>query len=198
MSKNLALFDFDGTLTKKDTFLEYLKFAFGKSAFITGFLLHSPFLVAMKFKLYPNWKAKEKILTHFFKGRPVQELDQAAIKFTEEAIPQLMRKSGLQQLEAHLAAGDRVYIVSASASLWVKAWCKKMGIDLISTELEIENDYFTGKIKGFNCYGPEKVRRVKALESLNDYDHIYAYGDSSGDKEMLAIADKPHYQYFNE
>lgn len=64
----VAVFDFDGTLIRKDSFLEFIKFAFGERAFLTGFFLNSPYLVAFKLKLYPNWKAKERVFSYFFRG----------------------------------------------------------------------------------------------------------------------------------
>ncbi|MFT4847496.1 MAG: phosphatidylglycerophosphatase C [Parvicella sp.] len=198
MSKHLALFDFDGTLTKKDTFLEFIKYLHGQSGFLWGFLIHAPFLIAMKLKLYPNWKVKEKIICHFFKGIEKEELEKQAKRFCEEQLPKLMRKTGVQQLENHIKNGDKTYIVSASASLWIAPWCEKYALALISTELEIKNTYFTGKIAGKNCYGREKVDRITALEDLKKYKHIFAYGDSRGDKQMLEIADKPHYKYFKD
>ena len=60
--KQIVAFDFDGTITNRDTLLEFIKFAKGKTAFYLGFLLHLPWLLAMKCHLYPNWKTKQMIL----------------------------------------------------------------------------------------------------------------------------------------
>ena len=68
---------------------------------------------------------------------------------------------------------------------------------LLATLLETENGIVTGKLSGKNCYGPEKVARIKSEFRLEEYDNIYAYGDSSGDTEMLAIATKPYYRKFD-
>ena len=66
--KQIVAFDFDGTITNRDTLLEFIKFAKGKTAFYLGFLLHLPWLLAMKCHLYPNWKTKQMIFSYFFKG----------------------------------------------------------------------------------------------------------------------------------
>ncbi|MGJ3234255.1 HAD-IB family hydrolase [Marivirga sp.] len=198
MSKSIAFFDFDGTLTKKDTFLEFLKFEYGKFKFYWGFTIHAPFLIAMKLKLYPNWKAKEKILSYFLKGKKKRLLERSARSFCDEKVPGLLRKSGLEQLKMLTKQGVKVYIVSASASLWVKPWTDNLKINLIATELEDLNGKLTGKISGKNCYGPEKVKRIRELENLEQYEMIYTYGDSIGDKEMLKIADKSYYKPFRE
>ena len=40
-----------------------------------------------------------------------------------------------------------------------------------------------------NCYGQEKVNRFLQVEPDRKSYVLYAYGDSSGDKEMIALAD---------
>ena len=71
-----------------------------------------------------------------------------------------------------------------------------MGVRLIATNLVIDQGKITGNIDGNNCYGEEKVNRIKQLYDLNSYSIIYAYGDSSGDRPMLALAQKPFYKPF--
>ena len=65
----IAVFDFDGTVTTKDTLLEFIKFVRGPVSFYAGFLRYAPQLLAYKLGLYPNWKVKQQIFSHFFKGR---------------------------------------------------------------------------------------------------------------------------------
>ena len=64
----IAVFDFDGTVTTKDTLLEFIKFVRGPVSFYAGFLRYAPQLLAYKLGLYPNWKVKQQIFSHFFKG----------------------------------------------------------------------------------------------------------------------------------
>ena len=196
MSKKLALFDFDGTVTTKDSFLEFLKFYKGYSGFYLGFALLSPYLIAMKLKLIPNWKAKEIVLKYFLNGLEKDKMEQIAQTFTTEIIPSLLRPKALEQIRSHQEKGDDIYLVSASAESWLKFWCEEIGINLIATKLEIVNEKITGKLDGKNCHGPEKVARIKAQIDLHNYSEIYAYGDSSGDTEMLELATHPHYRHF--
>jgi HAD superfamily phosphoserine phosphatase-like hydrolase len=86
--------------------------------------------------------------------------------------------------------------VSASAENWVKPWCDKYGIRCLSTKLEVNGGIITGKIRGRNCYGDEKACRIKETFDLSKFDLIIAYGDSSGDKEMLALAHERNYKPF--
>jgi len=80
---------------------------------------------------------------------------------------------------------------------WLKKWCKKYNIDLIVTCLEIKNGKLTGKFSAKYCHGIEKVNRIKQCYNLSEYSIIFAYGDSSGDKEMLSIADKRYNKKFH-
>ena len=42
---NLALFDFDGTITNRDSFIDFIKFAKGNLKFFQGFMILSPILI---------------------------------------------------------------------------------------------------------------------------------------------------------
>lgn len=194
--KRLAIFDFDGTLTYKDSFLEFIRYYHGSRAFYLGMLRMSPWLLAYKAKLIPNWQAKEKVLEHFFGRQPEEEFREKGEAFARQLIPAMLRPKAEKALKKHLAAGDRVLVVSASAEPWLEAWCRELGIELLATSLECKNGQITGRIMGKNCYGPEKVKRLRNYLNLEDYAEVYVYGDSKGDREMLALASHPHYRYF--
>ncbi len=196
MKPLLVLFDFDGTLTTKDTFLEYIKFVRGKMRFWLGFALLSPILVAMKLKMVPNWRAKEIVLKHFFGGMDIEKLKAQGQSFAQTRVPEILRKGGLEQIATYKEQGARIIVITASIELWVKPWADSMELEILGTLVEEEKGTFTGKIKGANCYGPEKVKRLQAYLSLSDHTTIHAYGDSRGDKEMFAIADKTFYRPF--
>ena len=67
--------------------------------------------------------------------------------------------------------------------------------DLICTQLETdENGLITGKIKGNNCWGVEKINRLENLLGTKDQYELYAYGDSRGDLELLDNADHAFYR----
>lgn len=196
MKPSLALFDFDGTITKKDTFLEFIKFYKGATAYYLGMMLLSPFLILFKLKIFPNWKAKEMVIAHFFKGVSLVEFQKICDDFALQVIPGIIRPKAIQKLKEHISQGDKVVIVSASAENWISAYIKTLEIDLIATKLEVKDGKITGKISGLNCYGAEKVNRIKAVLNKEQYGKIYAYGDSSGDKELLAFASERFYRHF--
>lgn len=194
----LAIFDFDGTITTKDTLAEFIKFAVGKSTYYLGLFSLSPMLTAYKLKLIRNDIAKEKLITHFFKGWDADKFQKIANQYSCEQIDKITRPKAIEQIRWHQQQGHKVVIVSASMECWLKAWCEKNHIDLISTCLEINDNKLTGVFFGKNCYGIEKANRVKDAYDLSQYDHIYAYGDSRGDKELLALAHESFYKPFRD
>ncbi len=192
----MALFDFDGTITRRDTLFDFIRFYRGERALYQGLLQLAPALLAFKMGFTANWVAKERTLTHFFGGESQAEFRQRASDYARQRLPQVIRPSALQRINELQEKQATVYVVSASAEDWIQPWCESRGIKLIATRLEVQQQIITGKIAGKNCNGPEKVRRIREAIELEQYATIYAYGDSQGDREMLAVAHHPHYRYF--
>lgn len=194
--KAIAFFDFDGTLTTKDTLIEFIRFTCGRTAFITGFLMNSPFLAAYKLKLISNQRAKEKIISHYFKHTPLHTFQHWCDAFGTEALPRLIRPKAQVELAKLQQAGATIVIVSASFGNWITRWAAANNFAVIATKPELRDGKLTGRIEGKNCHGQEKVRRIREAFRLEDYDVIYAYGDTAGDKPMLALATHAHYKPF--
>ena len=181
--------DFDGTLTTRDTLIEFIRFACGTPRFILGFLLHAPLLVLMKLGLYDNGKTKQRVFSWFFKGMAIDEFDRLCKDFAD-SYRHLLRPEMVRLLEQAQAEGSKVLIVSASIDNWVQPFFPSFTI--VGTQIEIIDGLLTGRFLTPNCYGQEKVRRILALHpDRSDY-HLIAYGDSRGDREMLAFADEAH------
>jgi HAD superfamily hydrolase (TIGR01490 family) len=197
MAKSIAFFDFDGTITSVDSLVEFIQYAIGKKAYYKGLIKLSPILLAYFLKFIPNDKAKERLLCYFFSGWDTERFHTVADKYSLEMIDKITRSKAIARIKWHKQQGHKVVIVSASMESWLKSWCNKQEVTLISSHLEIKNGKITGKFASKNCYGPEKVHRIKALYTLSDFIDVYVYGDSLGDKEMLSLANKPYYKYFN-
>lgn len=188
--KTIVVFDFDGTITRKDTLLEFIKFSKGKLSFIIGFVLFSPLLIAYKLGLYPNWKVKQKIFSYFFNGLKYSTFCELGKDFTTK-INSFLKPTQIEALKHHITNGDKVYIISASIEEWISPWCNEFGIEnVLGTQIEVQDGIITGKFKSKNCYGQEKVNRLLKKEPARKQYFLIAYGDSCGDKEMLAFADK--------
>lgn len=190
MRRKVAVFDFDGTLTEKDTLLEFIRFSCGNIRFLWGFLFFSPVLILMKLHLYPNWKAKQKIFAYFFKGWEYDRFKLKGKKFAD-VIEKFKRNDVLSLMNRHLQNGDEVYVISASMEEWVCPWCQRHGVlHVLGTKMEVDGKgIITGRFLSKNCYGWEKVNRLLAYEPIRGDYELYAYGDSRGDREMLEFAD---------
>ncbi|SDH08605.1 HAD family hydrolase [Chitinophaga filiformis] len=188
MKPAIAFFDFDGTITRRDTLFEIIRFQKGEGALYAGLALLSPALVMMKLGLISKQKGKDLVLQYFFRNTPIDEFRDKCAAFCRDKLPGLIRENALKEINQHLAKGHRVVVVTASAQEWVKPWCDNVGIECIGTQLEIRNDRVTGRIHGVNCNGEEKVRRIRQQYDLPVFGDIYAYGDTNGDRPMLQLA----------
>ena len=191
--RKVYAFDFDGTLTTRDTLLEFIRYACGTKAFVLGFLGHAHLLVLMKLHLYPNWKAKQRIFSYFFKGIDLKAFNSLCQHFADDN-RHLLRPEGIQTLQQAKAEGAEVLIVSASIDNWVQPFFPDANV--LGTKIEVVNGSLTGRFLTKNCYGQEKVNRILALYPDRNTYHLIAYGDSRGDKELLSFADEPHFKPF--
>ena len=192
----LAFFDFDGTITTHDSLIKFIRYAFGDIKTILGMTLLSPMLIAYKLKFIPNYKAKQWMLSYFFKGMDEKEFKKLAQDFSLNQIDTFLRPKAMEKIAWHKEKRHKIVLVSASIECWLKPWCDRNGLGLIATKMEVINGKISGKFLSKNCYGIEKANRIKEIHNLDDYDHIYAYGDSKGDKELLELADSKYYRVF--
>lgn len=200
--KYIAVFDFDHTITKRDTFLQFIKFTRGVWKCYLGFLFLSPVIFLWKTGVIKNWQAKQIVFSFFFRGVTVTQFKEWGLKFTEQ-ISTNVKLQTLSAINEHFAKGHKVIIISASIENWIIPWAKSIGIDtVIATTLEISDaGELTGRFSSSNCYGPEKVNRL--LKEFPDFSatrsgyHITAYGDSAGDNELFAFADTSYFVHSN-
>jgi len=198
LQKSIAFFDFDGTITTRDTMLELAKFKSRSLSYLVGMFIISPWLVGMKMGIVSKQKAKEKFLSHFFGDTDIDTFNKYCINFNNKKLPSLIKRQAMMAIENHREKDVDVVIVSASAENWVAPWCKENNLQFICTRLKTAHHKITGELDGKNCNGDEKVRRIKELFNLADFDNIYCYGDTSGDKMMLDLATEAYYRLFKQ
>lgn len=191
--KKIYAFDFDGTLTTKDTLIEFIRFAKGTLAFGWGFARYAHLLVLMKLGLYPNYKAKQKVFAYFFKDMSLKDFN-ALCKAFAASSKHLLRPAGIAAIQQAQNEGSEVLIVSASIDNWVQPFFDD--VKVLGTQIEVMDGKLTGRFLTRNCYGQEKVNRILALYSNRQDYHLTAFGDSKGDKELLAFADESHFKPF--
>ena len=167
--RKVVVFDFDGTLTTKDTLIEFIKFSCGISKFYLGFLLYATLLVLMKFNLYPNWKK-------------ISDFSKLGEDFAKRS-KGIKKESIITELNNFREEGASIYVISASIDEWVRPFCIRLGVpNVIGTKVEVDSfGKLTGRFLTPNCYGQEKVCRLLEIEPNREEYILVAYGDSKGD-----------------
>lgn len=193
----VAAFDFDGTLTRRDTLFPFLLHTLGMTAFVRNVFVLSPTLAGYGLGLIRNDIAKEKVFVRCLGGMTMDVLQQQGELFAAKVLPNLLRPEALQRLSWHKQRGHRCVVISASLDIYVRPWAINADFDdVIATHLQTRENAISGKLDGANCFGIEKVRRLEALLGGRESYTLYAYGDSSGDRELLSSADYAYYRQF--
>jgi len=191
----IVLFDFDGTLTKRDSLFAFIEHARGKTTFWIGLFILLPWLVLHKLGILSSQKTKERVLTYFFKGMKITAFDKLCASFAIK-IDHLIRPQAIKKIKYYNQQNTRLVIVSASIENWIKPWATQQNLTVIATKLEVIDEKITGRIYGKNCNGIEKVNRIKNDIDLAHFDTIIAYGDTPGDLPMLKLATEKYYKPF--
>jgi phosphatidylglycerophosphatase C len=196
VTTHVAAFDFDETLTERDTVVPFLRLISGDGKLAIG-------LLAKAHRLGPAVARRDRnamralATAQVFRDRAVAEVERRAVAYGEQLLERNLRDDTVARLQWHRAAGHRVVIVSASYEVYVRVVADRLGLDgVLATRLEVVDGRCTGRLVGENCRCPEKVRRLDAWLDAVGLDRgdvtLWAYGDSIGDRELLAAADRPH------
>ena len=195
--KTLSVFDFDGTLTYHDSFIPFLKFAFGRRKFARRIIrMVFPTLRCFRRKLTRD-ELEEVLIKTFLTDIKEEWLKEKAEAFCKAYWSKLMRPAGLLAVAEEINRHAEVTICSASPAMVLQPFADRLGIKLIGTTLEVVDGVLTGKIIGNNCRCGEKIKRLERVYGdLTQY-HLRAWGDSRGDHELLYAAQDPHWRYFH-
>ncbi|HXQ14312.1 MAG TPA: HAD-IB family hydrolase [Caulobacteraceae bacterium] len=193
----LVAFDFDGTLTSRDSFTAFLRWRFGARAYAAGILALAP--AGARYVLNRDrGRLKAAATRRFLGGIQRAELEAWAQTFASEQGRGLLRPDALRAWRRWQGEGARLVIVTASPEAIVAPIARGLGADaLLGTRLAFDAaGQVTGDLEGENCRGLEKVRRLRATFG-DDVRLEAAYGDTDGDKEMLALAEEQGMRVFN-
>jgi phosphatidylglycerophosphatase C len=188
----VAAFDLDGTLTRRDTLLPFLLRAVGRERTGRAVLAESLLLARALAGGGHRDSAKAALLERLLAGLPVEPLAAIAEAFADDVVARRLRPGMRDRVEWHRAQGHELLIISASPELYVAPIGQRLGFDgVLATRLEVAPDgRLTGRLVGANTRGPEKVARLREWLGAEPV-VAWAYGDSRGDREMLALAEHP-------
>ena len=190
---HLHVSDFDGTLTTRDSMMEIIIFQRGRWGLFLALMRILPWILLMMMHLYSNQRTKERLLYHCFHDMPEHDFKDFCKRFAHSHTS-IIRTDLLTRLKEAEAQGAELIVITASPELWVSHFLP--GTTVLGTKMEFSEKGFTGRFLTPNCYGQEKVNRLlQHIPDITDHRsryHITAYGDSRGDRELLAFADEAH------
>nr|WP_086938927.1 HAD-IB family hydrolase [Thaumasiovibrio occultus] len=189
---NIALFDFDGTITNADMFTQFLNFSATKRRSPFAKLALSPFYLLYKLGVIPAPTMRPIASYVAFWGREASDVAALGEQYAQHVVPRFLRQEALEQLDWHKQNGDQIVIVSASLDVYLKPWCAQHGFALVCSELNVHQGKFTGRYRDGDCSSEDKPRLIRTQFDLSQFDKIYAYGDTREDHAMLNLADEAY------
>lgn len=192
----IVAFDFDGTLTIRDSFTAFLRWRAGGTGWAIGLAKMAPALAAYVGDR-DRGRIKAASVREFLLGVERTTLEAEAERYADQVWDSFMRPDALACWKAWGEKGAHRVIVTASPETTVASFARRLGAEgLLGTRLVFDaQDRVTGAFAGENCRGEEKVRRLRAAYG-DDMSLTAAYGDTSGDTEMIAIAAEKGFRVF--
>ncbi|SEK87026.1 HAD-superfamily subfamily IB hydrolase, TIGR01490 [Pseudoxanthomonas sp. GM95] len=190
---DLALFDFDHTLTTRDSYADFLRSIATPEQLARAKWNVAPWLLAYRTRLISAEAIRARVTRNGFSGRAHAEIRAAGQRYAHEVLPTLLRPRMREQLDWHQQRGDTVVVVSASLDAYLQPWCASLGVAMICNQPEHRDGVCTGRYAGGDL-GRHKVQRIRAQYDIARYRRIHAYGDSGEDKAMLALAHERWYR----
>ena len=196
MSMNVAVaaFDVDNTLTVRDCVVPFMK-SVGGVPRLLRVLFSDVGKIFQSVIRRDRDSLKIKFVQGIFAGKDAREVESLGVHFASKVADKWLRGDVASRLRWHQEQGHVVILVSASLGTYLHPLGDLLEVDaVLCTELEENDGFLTGKLVGQNCRGKEKASRVQkwcqdsgiAIEDL-----VYAYGDSSGDTELLELFSEP-------
>ena len=189
---SLVFFDFDGTLTRRDTILPFGFFLARAKPKKYLEMVHLVLLmIFLKLRILSNHEFKEKFCSSFLRGESEKEIEDLSRIFADRYLKGILNWPVVEALRNHQQRGDEVYLVSSNFTFLLRplqqTWTSS---GVIATDPEIKAGRFTGRISGRACDGPEKLSRVLARFGRERVREATAYGDSRSDRHLLSYVKK--------
>lgn len=195
---DLALFDFDGTITTHETMPAFVRATVSRPRLVAGYLLLWPMLLGYKLGVVSGSRVRAAIVRVAYTGRSAAWLRERGEAFAREYLDRHLRPEAMRRIAWHRARGDTILVVSGGLGDYLRPWAKAHGFDLACSELEHRGDRLTGRYAGPQCVGEDKARRVAGRFDLAAFERIHAYGDTTEDAHLMAMATDRFYRTMPE
>ncbi|TDK28470.1 HAD-IB family hydrolase [Luteimonas aestuarii] len=189
----LALFDFDHTVTTCDTYARFLRRVATPAQLASAKWTVGPWLLGYRLKLVSAGRIRRRVTARVFPGRTPDEIEAHGRAYAREALPALVRPEVMARIGWHRQQGHDVVLVSASLDAYLRPWCAQHGLALLCNTLEVRGGRLTGRY-AVRDIGAHKADEIRRHHDLSRYERIHAYGDSGEDRPMLALAHERWYR----
>lgn len=196
----VAIFDFDGTIYKHETYTLMMDHAkhhpIYREKYKSFYYSIIPPYLGYKVRLYPEAKMKLDLTQKYlniFEGQPIQEVESYFAEIAKKMNGDFNRLV-LERVKQHHENGDYIMVVSGAFQTLLETVLADLPIDhIIGTAIPIENNYVNPKITIDHVQAERKSELI--LETLKDkvidWKNSYAYGDSTADLPVLEMVGNP-------
>lgn len=191
---DLALFDFDGTLTGRETFPLFLRAVTPRARVVAGSVVFAPLVLGYRLGWISGSVTRAAIVRLALSGLRADAVAAAGERFAQSVLPDLLRPQALARLQWHRGRGDTIAVVSGAFDAYLAPWCRAQELTLFCSSLEQRDGCLTGRYRGTQCVAAEKARRVREHYDLGRFAAIHAYGDTPEDRELPNLATHRHYR----
>lgn len=183
----LALFDFDHTITTCDTYSQFLRRVATPRQQSAAKWTLGPWVAGYRLGVVSAEAIRRRVTRHVFPGRAAGDIEAAGDAYARDVLPGLLRPDMMRRIDRHRSQGHEVVLVSGSLDVYLRPWCRRHGLALICNSLEASDGSLTGRY-AVRDIGAHKAPEIEARYDLSRYERIHAHGDSPEDRPMLALA----------
>ncbi|CAD0343648.1 HAD-IB family hydrolase [Xanthomonas hortorum pv. cynarae] len=189
----LALFDFDHTITTCDTYARFLRKVATPAQLAAAKWQLGPWVLGYRVGLISAQALRARVTRLVFSARSLEEMTMHGAAYARNNLPGMLRTNVMQRIDWHQAQGHEVVLVSASLDLYLQPWCAQHDLSLICNRLEHDAGVLSGRYANGDC-GPLKATQIRLRYDLSQYECVHAYGDSREDTPLLALAQQRWYR----
>lgn len=199
--RRIAAFDFDGTVSRRDTLVPFLVRVSGRRRFASTSARLGLSGVAgrgsadlPRLDVRDRDQVKERLLAELFRGRWERDLRRAGELYARDLLSDQLRPEVLGRIDQHRAAGHEVLFVSASLVYYLEPLAALLGVQgVLAVEPEVVDGRLTGALSRPNVRAEQKALRLREWLGAPDTGplegvELWAYGNSSGDHALLELS----------